>query len=310
MKDEGYDLEAYEIPTLVPADLVLAAIARLRQLLDCSQMSNDAVSQRFGPVMRQMADQHLRDLIPKKDEGQNLYTHLSRSIYGRLCVLYHCPPAVFDLQYMAHILGHYWYFREQDEKKRANLDSTLHYMDYVIGDGHGNLDGRRGIWLGTKPGVEVLDAFRKEWEEMTQPPVIRTGHSGKKKEPMGEQHPVRPKKRSILNCLPQQKTLFDAEMERRSLAHQHELVGALLNEAAWYRQMDAELSPLSEALQASTPLGTLRSSLQCIRGRSKTWQSAPISSNAGGCRLTRSMRSLRRPSRMAIRSLSNTLRAP
>lgn len=266
LKTKEYDLEAYEIPTLVPADLVLAAIARLRQLQDCSQMSNDVVSQRFGPVMRQMADQHLRGLIPKKDEGQNLYTHLSRSIYGRLCVLYHCPPSVFDLHYMAHILGHYWYFREQDEKKRANLDSTLHYMDYVIGDGRGNLDGRRGIWLGTKPGVEVLDEFRKEWEEMTQQPVGRTGRSGKTKESMGEQHPVAPKKRSILNCLPQHKTLFDAEMQRRSLAHQHELVGALLNEAAWYRQMEAELSPLSEALQASTPLETLRSLIAVYQG--------------------------------------------
>lgn len=259
LKTKASDLEAYEIPTLVPADLVLAAIARLRQLQDCSQMSNDAVSQRFGPLMRQMADQHLSALISKKDEGQNLYTHLSRSIYGRLCVLYHCPPAVFDLHYMAYILGHYWYFRERDEVKRANLDSTLHYMEYVIGDGHGNLDGRRGIWLGTKPGVEVLDAFRKEWEQMTEPPVGRTDHSGKKKEPMGEQHPVKPKKRSILNCLPQQKTLFDAEMQRRSLAHQHELVGALLHEAAWYRQIEALLAPLSYALQASTPLEALRS---------------------------------------------------
>jgi hypothetical protein len=258
LKTKADDLEAYEIPTLAPADLVLAAISRLRQLQDCSQMSNDAVSQRFGPLMRQMADQHLSTLIPKKDEAQNLYTHLSRSIYGRLCVLYHCPPAVFDLAYMAHILGHYWYFREQDEKKRANLDSTLHYMDYVIGDGRGNLDGRRGIWLSTKSGVEVLDAFRKEWEAMTQPPVGQTSRSGKKQAPTGEQHPVTPKKRSILNCLSHQKTLFDAEMQRRNLAHQHELVGALLNEAAWYRQMEVQLAPLAASLQASTPLETLR----------------------------------------------------
>jgi hypothetical protein len=48
LKTKAYDLEAYEIPTLAPADLVLAAISRLRQLQDCSQMSNDAVSQRFG----------------------------------------------------------------------------------------------------------------------------------------------------------------------------------------------------------------------------------------------------------------------
>ncbi|QBD74469.1 hypothetical protein EPA93_00050 [Ktedonosporobacter rubrisoli] len=121
---------------------------------------------------------------------------------------------------------------------------------------------------------------------------------------------MRPKKRSILNCLPQQKTLFDAEMERRSLAHQHELVGALLNEAAWYRQMDAELSPLSEALQASTPLGTLRSLIAVYQGEKQDVAVSTHLQQRWGCRLTRSMRSLRRPSRMAIRSLSNTLRAP
>ena len=87
LKTKKYDLEAYEIPTLVPADLVIAAVDRLRRLQDCTQMSNDAVSQRFGPVMRQMADQLLRPLIPKRDPDQNIYTHLSRSIYGRLCVL-------------------------------------------------------------------------------------------------------------------------------------------------------------------------------------------------------------------------------
>ncbi len=269
LKTKEYDLEAYEIPTLVPADLVLAAIARLRQLQDCSQMSNDEVSQRFGPVMRKQADQYLSPLVPKRDPEQNLYTHVSRSIYGRLCVLYHCPPNVFDIQYMAHILGHYWYFREQDAQKRSNLDSTLHYMDYVIGDGQGNLDGRRGIWLGSKPGVEVLDAFRKEWEHMTPHPVERTERSGKKKEPTGEQHPVEPKKRSIINCLPQQKTLFDAEMQRRSLAYQHELVGALLNEAAWYRQMEALLEPLSQEVQAATPLETLRALIVGFQGEAQ-----------------------------------------
>lgn len=258
LKTKEYDLEAYEIPTLVPADLVLSAVTRLREQQDCTQMSNDAVSQRFGPVLRQMADQQLSPLIPKRDPDQNLYTHLSRSIYGRLCVLYHCPSNVFDLQYMAHILGHYWYFRERDEQKRANLDSTLHYMDYVIGDGRGNLDGRRGIWLGTKAGVEVLDAFRKEWEKMAKPSVKPTNRGGTKDALLGEQHPVKPKKRSILNCTPEQKTRFDAEMQRRRLAHQHELVGMLLDESTWYHQMETMLAPLSDTLHTSTPLETLR----------------------------------------------------
>lgn len=280
LKTKAHDLPVYEIPTLASADLVLAAVGRLRQIQDCSQMSNDAVSQAFGPVMRQMADRQLSAFVPKSDPEQNLYTHLSRSIYGRLCVLYHCPQPVPDIDYMAYILGHHWYFREKDEAKRANLDSTLHYMDYVVGDGQGQIDGRRGLWLGTKPGVEVLDEFRKEWEAMSKQPLLQRGRA--KKGMLGEQHAVAAKRRSLLNCTPEQKDRFDAELDRRRLAHQQELIGALLNEAIWYQQMQDQLAPLAEELQTATPLETLVALIAASQGKTpQRWTNAQMQQRWG-----------------------------
>lgn len=270
LKTKAEELPAYEIPMLAPADLVITAVTRLRQLQDCAHLSNDTVSQTFGPVMRQMTDRHLEGLIPKSDPEQNLYTHLSRSIYGRLCVLYHCPAPAFDLEYMAYILGHHWYFREKDAQKRANLDSTLHYMDYVIGTGHGQVDGRRGIWLGTKPGVQVVDEFQKEWE-MVQKPSSESGSKAPvsekhTKEGTGKQQAVPTKKRSILNCTPEQKTRFDAELKHRRLAHHSELVGPLLDESAWYGQMKGMLAPVMQELEAATPLEALRMLVAAYQG--------------------------------------------
>src|SRR5215472_1415310 len=208
LKTKDQVLPPYEIPTLVQASLVLDAFRRLREMLDCSQMTNDAVSDQYGPTVRKLADQQLGDLIPKRADEVNLYTHLSRCIYGRLCILYFCKSTTFDLSYMATILGHYWYFKEKDKKRRLNLQSTLHYFDYVIGDGHGNIDGRRGIWLG-EPGVVVLDAFRPQ-----------EGTDMKRSERSDEQPLVTqaPKRHSNVRCTSGDRTRYDAECKRRAIA--------------------------------------------------------------------------------------------
>src|SRR5436309_4507499 len=164
LKTKDRVLPPYEIPTLVEARLVLDAVKRLRESLDGSRLSNDEVSSQYGPIVRKLADQQLGDLIEKRSKDVNLYTHLSRCIYGRLCVLYFCAPKIFDLHYMATILEHFWYVDEKHEKRRHNLQRTLHYYDYVIGDGHGNSDGRRGIRL-CEPGVVVIDAMSSETAE-------------------------------------------------------------------------------------------------------------------------------------------------
>ena len=61
---------------------------------------------------------------------------------------------------MATILGHYRVKEATDEVQLRNLGSVHHYSDYKIADRHGNIDGRQGLWLGKKAGVEVLEEFQ------------------------------------------------------------------------------------------------------------------------------------------------------
>jgi len=252
LKTKDRVLPPYEIPTLVEARLVLDAVKRLRENLDCSQLSNDEVSSQYGPVVRKLADQQLGDWIAKRSETVNLYTHLSRCIYGRLCVLYFCPPKTFDLHYMATILGHFWYFDEKDEKRRQNLQSTLHYYDYVIGDSHGNVDGRRGIRLG-EPGVVVIDALRQQEETQM-----------KKRSKRADERPLvtqAPKSHSLVRCTPGDRKRFDAVGKQRAITDQQQIFAAVLDEQALFQQMQDLLQPLMQSLGTSGPIQTLQALL-------------------------------------------------
>ena len=255
LKTKDRVLPPYEIPTLVEARLVLDAVKRLRESLDGSRLSNDEVSSQYGPIVRKLADQQLGDLIEKRSKDVNLYTHLSRCIYGRLCVLYFCPPKIFDLHYMATILGHFWYFDEKDEKRRQNLQSTLHYYDYVIGDGHGNVDGRRGIRL-TEPGVVVIDAMRSETEE--------TQMKKQSKKKVGDAQPLAtqaPKSHSLVRCTPGDRKRFDAVGKRRALTDQQRIFAIVLDEQALFQQLQDLLQPLMPELGTTGPIETLQALL-------------------------------------------------
>jgi len=252
LKTKDRVLPPYEIPTLVEARLVLDAVKRLRESLDCSELSNDEVSSQYGPVVRKLADQQLGSWVSKRNESVNIYTHLSRCIYGRLCVYYFCPPKTFDLHYMATILGHFWYFDEKDEKRRQNLQSTLHYYDYVIGDGHGNVDGRRGIRLG-EPGVVVIDALREQEETQM-----------KKRSKSADERPLvtqAPKSHSLVRCTPGDRKRFDAVGKQRALTNPEQIFAIVLDEQALFQQMQDLLQPLEQELGTTGPIQTLQALL-------------------------------------------------
>jgi hypothetical protein len=158
------DLAPYEIPTLVDAELVLSAWRRLRQLIDCSALSVEAVSKQYSSPVTDLAQQQFADLIPPVGDDSDLYTRLCRSVYGRIATHYYAPVAVSDIKYMNTIYGHYWIEKAKDEKTKHYYLTTMHYIDYLIGDGHGNIDGRQGIKL-SEPGVEILEVFRKAEKE-------------------------------------------------------------------------------------------------------------------------------------------------
>jgi hypothetical protein len=247
LKKRDEILKPYEIPTLVRAELVLSAWRRLRDLVDCSALDNDQVNAQYTQPVRTIATRHFGSLVPCRAGHEDaLYTHLFRCIYGRIAVLYFTPPSVLDLDYLATIYGHYWYF-EGDGTKRLNYTSTLHYSDYRIGDGHGNIDGRQGIRLG-EPDVEILDTFK--------PITLQEKRMSKKNEKKTE--PV--KGHSLMRCKQQTSARGKQIMHERGLPTQDALLNTVFDESALYQQMGQLLAPLASSLgmQDHDPIATLR----------------------------------------------------
>lgn len=160
-KSEPIDV-VFEIPTLCEAELVIKAVANLREMLgaEIEGLSLRQISGRYSRAVSKKCDEHFQDLVPRRQGEDNLYTHLFRAVYGTIASHWYCPPTVPEMEYRAGIQGHYQILDEKDPVLRRSLEAGRHYFDYKISDGRGNIDGRLGIKLG-KPGVEVIEQFAR-----------------------------------------------------------------------------------------------------------------------------------------------------
>ncbi len=256
LKQKAELLAPYEIPTLVEADLVIEAWQHLRSLLDCRALENGEVERRYGPTVRATTHQHFQPLIAVRSNKASVYTHACRAVYGRIAVYYFCPPTINALVYLATIEGHYWLLRAESEEQRRNYLSTLHYDDYKIGDGHGNIDGRQGIRLG-EPGVKVLSVFEE---------AVVAQQQKEERERMAKQQPeqtlpvVKASKTGYSMLRPKQATAQRVLqiMHERGQRHHDEVLALLADTYRLYEQMEMVLAPLAEEFGTSTPLETLK----------------------------------------------------
>jgi len=181
-KGEG----VFEIPTLAPAADVLQAVERLRGLIDTTDMEKRAVAQKHSQAVREASHRHFADLIPTRGGiHDDLYTHISRSIYAIIAVLYYCPRNVTPMHYMATIQGHYRYLEAKTEAERRNYSSVAHYSDYAILTADDEIDGRRGIRLGMS-GVELLEVFKPKPRKEKKPMTTDTAAAQEQKDPAKE----------------------------------------------------------------------------------------------------------------------------
>jgi hypothetical protein len=256
LKQKAELLAPYEIPTLLPADLVIEASLKLRSTLDCSQLSNTEVERRYGPIARQAADRHFGGLVPKRTGREdNLFVHLFRGVYGTIAIYHFCPSVIHDLTYRATIDGHYWLDRAENPQMKLNYQSTLHYDDYRVGDGQGNVVNRKGIRLG-EPGVKVLTVFqeavaassqKKERELMATAqkdtlPVVKASKTG-----YSMLKPKQPTARLILQI-----------MHEKGLRTHDEVLCLLADTFRLYEQMEALLIPERKEGETTTPLSALK----------------------------------------------------
>lgn len=123
-------------------------------------MPSDSISSSFGPAVKAVVVQTFGDLIEAPLGRAELYTHVLRAVYPRLCIHYFLPPRVNETAYANALLGH---VANRDGVLVPNLNSTLFYMSYKILADDGTVDGREGIKL-CEPGVEVLEQFKSDEE--------------------------------------------------------------------------------------------------------------------------------------------------
>ena len=261
LKRKDEILPPYEIPTLVEAAAVLDAWQRVRSSVDCTQMSRDEVAAAYSRTVGEVAKRAFHGLVPVRTNDEDLYTHLDRTIYARLAVWLYCPVQVTDLTYMATIQGHYWVLNAETEEKRRNYMSTLHYIDYAIGDGAGNIDGRHGIALGT-PGVKVLDAFAEAIAK-------RTREAAQRQETMHMTTAPTTQRRSrtgrgLLQPRQHTKERFK-QVEARVHMATDETLSLLLDEHALFQQLLEVLHPVAPQIATAAPGETAQMVLKTVQ---------------------------------------------
>ena len=164
----------FEIPTLVPASQVLAAIERMRAKMGGDGLTDTQRANRYGRKVSRMADLHFRALIPPdglaapderedtKNDRCSVYFMLFRAVYATIAVHYFCPPRISLQTYKSEIQGHRELFEGSTPQMRRSYRSRRYYDYYQIATADGtNIDGRQGIRLEQNiPGLELLEVFQ------------------------------------------------------------------------------------------------------------------------------------------------------
>lgn len=162
----------FDIPTLAPAERVVSAAERLRQMTP-----PDANETLVGAA----SDRSLADLIPLPHGKDKLYTHLWRSVFACIATFWYCPKHVDELLFKAHIMGHFeslTHDEKSDElllqKRLETFSSSRHYRRYEIDDAAiaSSQGQRKGVKLGID-GVEPMDVFVDGMPDRQPPPLER-----------------------------------------------------------------------------------------------------------------------------------------
>jgi hypothetical protein len=159
--------DPFEVPTLVEASQVLAALHRVRQFFGnhFQGLRRRDISQQCLSHIQEAAYKQVGNLVPLRPLARNVYTSLAHGVYPRLAAWLSCPVTVDTWCYAATIQHHQKFLEVTSAEERSTLAQMALYDEYVVLDEHGTIDERRGIRLG-EPGVEVLEVFKQTDERL------------------------------------------------------------------------------------------------------------------------------------------------
>ncbi|MFB2891575.1 protelomerase family protein, partial [Aerosakkonemataceae cyanobacterium BLCC-F50] len=178
LKKGNIETPSFEIPTLIKADLVLDAIARLSQIQKIIEIRALPEAVLAGNASNKMINsqvrQHFSGLLeapPRNDGTTKLSGSNLRAAYGKIATYFYCPPTAEPIFYCGKILGH-----QTDNYQAEALATTLHYFTYCIVDDRGDFIGERGVRLGL-PGVKQLYKKARQLTVFTEPATPTTNAS-------------------------------------------------------------------------------------------------------------------------------------
>lgn len=133
-KDE---IEAFIIPTLVPAKDIIEAIKSFRKHPEVAILANQdykAVQGSVGAKINRRVDQMFGELIPIIKGRKSVSVHSLRGVYAALCCLWLKPYEQGDMRFLEAILGH---ITGIELDRQANSRATEHYDRYYVIDRSG-----------------------------------------------------------------------------------------------------------------------------------------------------------------------------
>lgn len=149
----------FPIPTLIPAQKVLQALARLQQMEKIQQLRTldtpRAASDKSNKLINDAVRRHFTGLLqsPFRTDGSSRLSATDlRAAYGKIATYFYCPPTAEPIFYCGKILGH-----QTDNYQAEALATTIHYFSYFIAGSDGAPVGDLGIRL-ERGGVKPLYA--------------------------------------------------------------------------------------------------------------------------------------------------------
>ncbi|TMC23088.1 MAG: hypothetical protein E6J34_03940, partial [Chloroflexi bacterium] len=164
--------DPFEVPTLVRAELVLAALHQLRGFFGnhFEGMARREISRQCTEQVREAAYQHLLGLLGLREAERTIYKVIAHGVYPRLAIWCYCPAFVDEILYMATIQNHRKILEVTSLEERLTLAIAAGYMDYVVVDATGAIDRCQGIRLG-EPEVEVLIKLQEQTPDVASSSV-------------------------------------------------------------------------------------------------------------------------------------------
>jgi Telomere resolvase len=142
LKSRAEREEGYDIVTLLPADIVLEAISRLRQLPEVQKIyalkaeELSAELNRFNQKLNTICASALMQVVPPMEGKKAVSVHNLRSLYGAIAVHFFCPELQHEYAFVQHFLGHV-----------MDSPATGHYFRFALCDEQGQLIRDKGVRL-------------------------------------------------------------------------------------------------------------------------------------------------------------------